>query len=119
MFLNLTHLIFESFKFIMYTKIFKNSNYLTDVIILKTQTFKNSIYKLCNRLFDIDRVIFINFFFVFIHFAQFFTTSVMSFQQFIIGGVFGFSAVILPQLELPNALVKVDGDQASWIGMYV
>jgi len=42
----------------------------------------------------------------------------MSFQQFIIGGVFGFSAVILPQLELPNALVKVDGDQASWIGMY-
>ncbi|KAF0753479.1 facilitated trehalose transporter Tret1-like [Aphis craccivora] len=55
------------------------------------------------RLFDIDR---------------FFTTSVMSFQQFIIGGVFGFSAVILPQLELPNALVKVDGDQASWIASF-
>ncbi|XP_003244834.1 facilitated trehalose transporter Tret1 [Acyrthosiphon pisum] len=45
----------------------------------------------------------------------FFTTSVMSFQQFIIGGVYGFSAVILPQLELPDAFVKVDADQASWI----
>ncbi|XP_025202612.1 facilitated trehalose transporter Tret1-like [Melanaphis sacchari] len=49
------------------------------------------------------------------HLKLFFTTSVMSFQQYIIGGVFGFSAVILPQLKLPNALVKVDGDQASWI----
>ncbi|CAI6348075.1 unnamed protein product [Macrosiphum euphorbiae] len=45
----------------------------------------------------------------------FFTTSVMSFQQFIIGGVFGFTAVILPQLELSDAIVKVDSDQASWI----
>lgn len=34
----------------------------------------------------------------------------MSFQQFVIGGVFGFSAVILPQLALSDA------DQASWIG---
>jgi len=42
----------------------------------------------------------------------------MSFQQFIIGGVFGFSAVILPQLELSDALIKVDANQASWIGMY-
>jgi len=49
---------------------------------------------------------------------QFFSTSVMSFQQFIIGGVFGFSAVILPQLELPDARIKVDADQQSWIGMY-
>ncbi|XP_022166048.1 facilitated trehalose transporter Tret1-like isoform X2 [Myzus persicae] len=39
----------------------------------------------------------------------------MSFQQFIIGGVFGFSAVILPQLERCDALFKVDADQASWI----
>lgn len=50
-----------------------------------------------------------------IHLKLFFSTSVMSFQQFIIGGVFGFSAVILPQLELSDALVKVDDDQASWI----
>jgi len=50
-------------------------------------------------------------------FPQFFTTSVMSFQQFIIGGVYGFSAVILPQLELPDSFVQVDVDQASWIGM--
>uniref|UniRef100_A0A2S2PTN7 Facilitated trehalose transporter Tret1 n=1 Tax=Schizaphis graminum TaxID=13262 RepID=A0A2S2PTN7_SCHGA len=52
------------------------------------------------------------------HLNLFFTTSVMSFQQFIIGGVFGFSAVILPQLELPGTLVKVDGDQASWIASF-
>ncbi|XP_022166047.1 facilitated trehalose transporter Tret1-like isoform X1 [Myzus persicae] len=50
-----------------------------------------------------------------VHLKLFFTTSVMSFQQFIIGGVFGFSAVILPQLERCDALFKVDADQASWI----
>jgi len=47
----------------MYVEMYKNLNYLTNVIILKIETFKNSIYKLCSRLFDIDKVIFINFFF--------------------------------------------------------
>lgn len=41
----------------------------------------------------------------------------MAFQQFVTGGVFGFSAVILPQLQRPDALVHVDADQASWIGI--
>jgi hypothetical protein len=47
---------------------------------------------------------------------QIFTTSVMAFQQFLAGTVFGYSAVILPQLQKPDSLIHPDAEQASWIG---
>lgn len=40
----------------------------------------------------------------------------MTFQQFVAGGVFGFSSILLPQLQLPGSLIRVDADQVSWIG---
>lgn len=32
------------------------------------------------------------------------------------GLVFGFSAVVIPQLKLPDSMLKVDESQISWIG---
>lgn len=52
-------------------------------------------------------------------FTQLFTTSVMAFQQFLAGAVFGYSAVILPQLQQPDSLIQPDADEASWIGMCI
>ncbi|XP_025405802.1 facilitated trehalose transporter Tret1-like [Sipha flava] len=49
------------------------------------------------------------------HLKLIFTTSVMAFQQFLAGTVFGYSAVILPQLQKPDSLIHPDAEQASWI----
>lgn len=32
------------------------------------------------------------------------------------GLIFGFSAVVIPQLHAPNSLIPVDESQASWVG---
>lgn len=34
------------------------------------------------------------------------------------GLVFGFSAVVIPQLKLPDSLIKIDDSQVSWIGKF-
>lgn len=34
------------------------------------------------------------------------------------GLVFGFSAVVIPQLKLKNSLIPIDENQASWIGKF-
>jgi hypothetical protein len=34
------------------------------------------------------------------------------------GLVFGFSAVAIPQLEEADSFIKIDSDQASWIGKH-
>lgn len=32
------------------------------------------------------------------------------------GLIFGFSAVVIPQLESPDSLIPIDEFQASWVG---
>lgn len=32
------------------------------------------------------------------------------------GLIFGFSAVVIPQLQLPTSTIQIDENQASWIG---
>lgn len=32
------------------------------------------------------------------------------------GLIFGFSAVVIPQLQAADSLIKIDENQASWIG---
>jgi SP family facilitated glucose transporter-like MFS transporter 8 len=34
------------------------------------------------------------------------------------GLVFGFSAVAIPQLEEADSFIKIDDEQASWIGKF-
>lgn len=34
------------------------------------------------------------------------------------GLVFGFSAVVIPQLVMPDSVLKVDDSQISWIGKF-
>lgn len=35
------------------------------------------------------------------------------------GLVFGFSAVVIPQLKREDSIIKIDENQASWIGEFV
>lgn len=35
------------------------------------------------------------------------------------GLIFGFSAVVIPQLMAEDSIIKIDETQASWIGMYI
>lgn len=34
------------------------------------------------------------------------------------GLVFGFSAIVIPQLKREDSLIKIDDNQASWIGKF-
>lgn len=34
------------------------------------------------------------------------------------GLVFGFSAVVIPQLKQPDSIIQIDESQASWIGNF-
>jgi hypothetical protein len=34
------------------------------------------------------------------------------------GLIFGFSAVVIPQLEAADSLIPIDEYQASWVGEY-
>ncbi|XP_050432883.1 facilitated trehalose transporter Tret1-like [Adelges cooleyi] len=48
-------------------------------------------------------------------FKVFMTSSVMAFQQLIVGSTIGFSAILLAQLHLPGSHFTVNYDEASWI----
>lgn len=49
-------------------------------------------------------------------FRQVFAAFIANIGPINTGLIFGFSAVVIPQLQAADSLIKIDENQASWIG---
>lgn len=43
----------------------------------------------------------------------------MSYFQFIIGASYIFSSILIAKLKEPQTIIKINNEEASWIGKYI